>query len=202
MIKLKEAFQFPFADKFWARRILIGGILLPLPLISFFPIGYLMRHFKSYIKGYKVDKLPEWDDLPLMLSYGFFSSIIFLCYLVIPFILFALGYRWIKGGFGALFIAASFVIAVWFLSYFPMGLANYLDTGKIKSAFSKKEMYDKISKISKSYYQSYLLAILLFFLGGNSPFVLFFILLVLCELFGKTLAPVFTEKEIKEEVVN
>ncbi|MFC1850759.1 DUF4013 domain-containing protein [candidate division CSSED10-310 bacterium] len=199
MPSLKEAMQFPFTDKYWARRLLIGGILLPIPIIGFFPMGYLMRHFLAYLKGHKVDKLPEWDDLPAILSYGFFGTIILLGYLLVPFLILALGIKVWGSFWGVLFVFLSFIIGVWLMSYFPMGLAAYLVSGKLGNAFQKNVLYKNISQISTSYYHSFLIAILLLFLAGNSPFVLFFLLLVFGEMFGKTISPVFTPPETEVE---
>lgn len=195
MVNMKEAFQFPFNDKFWARRILIGGFLLTFPIIGLFSLGYLMRHFEGFLKGHKVERLPEWDDLLLIISHGFFASVIFLGYLVIPFLIVAVGIKVWGGYFGYFLIILGFITATYLLSYLPMGLAHYLMTGKLVNAFRKDVLYEKINSMTTSYYSSIVLAIFLFFLGGNSPFVLFYLLLVLSEIFGKTLSPAFTTPE-------
>lgn len=195
MTMIQQALTFPFSDKFWVRRLLVGGILLPMPFIFFFPFGYLMRHFQTYLKGHRIEKLPEWDDLPTIFLFGFWASVIFLGYLVVPFLIFAMGVKLWGGYIGVFLVVLAFVFAVYFLSFYPMGLASYLMTGDVKAAFRKNEMYAKISQVSTSYYNTYLLAILLFFLGGNSPFVAFFLLIVLCELFGRALRPVFDTGE-------
>lgn len=194
MTALHEALQFPFRDKYWIRRLLIGGFLLPIPLINILPIGYLMRHFKAYLSGYSIDRLPEWDDVPLILSLGFWACLILLGYLVIPALIIALGI-FVWGGFwGVFLIIIGIILNLYFLSFLPMGLAMFLLDDRLHSAFQKRRLAASISSIGTNYYYCVLYFFLLIVLAGSSPFVLFYLEIVFCQIFGDVIRPVFKQE--------
>jgi len=62
----KEALSFPFNDKAWPQKFLIGilislaGLIIPL-LPALFVYGFFYEIMREVIRSGRIEKLPEWD---------------------------------------------------------------------------------------------------------------------------------------------
>jgi len=56
-----KAFTYPFEDKEWVTKIVIGGILSLVPLVNLIVIGYALKALKNVADGVE-QPLPKWDD--------------------------------------------------------------------------------------------------------------------------------------------
>lgn len=60
-MQIGKAFSFPFEDKAWFTKLLLGGIISIVPILSFAWVGYMVQIAKNVIDG-KAEVLPDWGD--------------------------------------------------------------------------------------------------------------------------------------------
>ena len=91
-----KALGFPFEDKDWIVKILIGGILLLIPIVNFFVFGYVFKVLqKAALEG--VYEFPAWGDWGSLFVQGFFVFLVGLIYFLVPGILYAIGAVFLGG---------------------------------------------------------------------------------------------------------
>ena len=56
-----KAFAYPFDDKEWVTKLLIGGILALIPIVNLVVLGYMLKVTKNVADGAE-QPLPGWDD--------------------------------------------------------------------------------------------------------------------------------------------
>jgi len=140
VININKAFSYPFGDKEWPIKILVGAAISAFPLANFISVGYKYKIFKSVLNG-EEPYMPEWDDFKGLFFQGIWLFLIGLCYIVPPMIVGSLGFMVIFFGvlvtiakveagviillIGVAFISAGFFL--WMLAAFlyPMALASY-----------------------------------------------------------------------------
>lgn len=140
VVNLENAFKFPFKDKKWPVKILIGGALMWIPIVNFLVLGYLLKILGD-AKDKKEPALPEWADWAILFQEGFMAFIVVLCYIVVPnIILSILGRIPIIGCLTfPLQIAAGFVL--WPIS--AVALCFYLEQKQLNAAFDFKAVIEK-----------------------------------------------------------
>ncbi|PWU04977.1 MAG: hypothetical protein C5B43_03920 [Verrucomicrobia bacterium] len=83
MITTHKIFEKIQQDSHWLQKILIGGILMFIPIINFFALGYLYRYAATILSTGKL-KLPDWEDWGKLFIEGLiFLGILFL-YAFVP----------------------------------------------------------------------------------------------------------------------
>lgn len=207
--KIINVFRTPFADREHIMDFMIGGIFTFFPVINLISLGYLGTKLKKSIQQ---DKTPvKWDEnFKELLITGFFLFVIWLSYLIIPFLLILLGGNLILtlsgGKFFSLFYfrgqilnllgAISLLAAIYFL---PFAICVYLEEKDLKMAFKLEKITEKIFLVIKEYSIAYLItiglltiSISLIFLFMNwiigfllSGFIFFYDGLVITGLFSK-----------------
>ena len=68
---LVAAVRAPFRDPDWIKKILIGGLLSPLPVVNFLTWGYAYRIFVDGLNGAPELLLPAWQDWRSFFRVGF-----------------------------------------------------------------------------------------------------------------------------------
>lgn len=140
VVNLENAFKFPFKDKKWLIKILIGGALIWIPIVNFLVFGYLLKILGD-AKDKKESALPEWTDWAVLFQEGFMMFVVVLCYIVAPnIILSILGRIPIIGCLTLpLQLAAGFVL--WPIS--TVALCFYLEQKQLNAAFDFKAVIEK-----------------------------------------------------------
>ncbi len=166
MFDLGELLKYPFDDPKWVEKLLIGGALSIIPIISFFAAGYSLESMRAGIRGEMT--LPEWGDWGEKFVQGFILFIISLIYMLIPGLLMLLGGGSIIGalnygdmGWGVAggFLTLLTIVAALILAFvLPMAMAHYAAEGKLGAAFEFGEIWRRI----KSVFGQYLVAMVLF----------------------------------------
>jgi hypothetical protein len=82
---LRKAFSYPFEDKEWVNKVLIGLLILLVPILNFAWVGYSIEIMRRVIKGEALP-LPGWDDLGKKFTDGLQLFLVRLVY-VLPMIL-------------------------------------------------------------------------------------------------------------------
>ena len=142
MVDVKRALTYTFKDDNWIVKILIGAI----PIINpFFSLGYSFEVFKQALENKKELVLPEWDDWGGYFKSSIMIILIYLIYMLIPMIIYAIGASVMVGGaamgadsgggigtagkvamgIGGLIYFIGFIFALIFGLMLPMVLANY-----------------------------------------------------------------------------
>ena len=182
MGNLEKALKYPFADKVWGPKFVLGGILnvagvalgfIPYIgmifclLFSFFPLGYSYKIFRDHLRG-KEGPLPNWEEWGDLFSGGFFVFLITLGYWIIPGFLYWLGSTlWQEGGFSA-FVGVLFLIlgvGIGLVAFFllPMALALYAVEGELlAAAFRWNGIVEKIWRVQREYFSGWLAGLVLF----------------------------------------
>lgn len=86
-----RAFTYVFQDRDWIKKVLIGGLFVPLIIFFFIGLfiltGYMVEIVRRVMSGQDTP-LPEWDDIGGYLSRGFVAAVGLLIW-HIPYIIFA-----------------------------------------------------------------------------------------------------------------
>jgi hypothetical protein len=177
MVDVKKVLTYPFGDKNWVTKMILGSI----PVINpFFSIGYVFEIFKQALDKKEL-ALPEWDDWGGYLVKSLKLIVIYIIYMIIPFILFAIGGGFIaKGAMGGFDMATGMYTGVnygmmavgWFFYVIgglvalvvglimPMALAHYAKNEEnIGAVFQFGTIISKIFSI----FSDYIVTILILF---------------------------------------
>lgn len=140
VVNLENAFRFPFKDKKWLIKVLIGGALIWIPIVNFLVFGYLLKILGD-AKDKKEPVLHEWTDWAVLFQDGFMAFIVILCYILVPsFILSVLGRVPIIGCMTfPLQMAVGFLL--WPVS--AIALCFYLEKKELGAAFDFKGIIDR-----------------------------------------------------------
>jgi hypothetical protein len=213
MNDLGKAFSFPFKDRAWFTKFLIGSLfmLLSIVLVGIFILaGYFVRVTQAAMRKDE-QALPEWEDIGGMLVTGFKFVIVYIVYsiplvlLYIPLIVMAVmgelaGQGDVSGIFAGLYAAGISILVIPYalaLSLFMPIIAyrfaanerigEALDVGEIFRAFRSKWQESLIVALIAVGIQSFAAVGLILFLVGVF-FTIFYSYVVSAHMFGR-LAP-------------
>lgn len=158
MTDLKQLLGFPFEDREWLVKMLLGSVITIIPILNFLSLGYFVRSINYGWRGRR--NLPDWDNWSELFRDGFMVFVISLAYLAIPLVLGSL--IAIIPGIGI--VLASIIIFIMGL-IIPMAIANYAMRRNIKDAFSLGEIFYLASRVFNFYVLGYLAATVGLILG-------------------------------------
>lgn len=159
-----QALRFPFEDRDWIVKILIGGILLLIPIVCFFVFGYTFKVLQKAARE-GVYELPAWKDWGSLFEQGFYVFLVFLIYFLIPAIVFGCSFlAWIAPYYGGAYYGAA-PLAVLGILFFvlggiigfaaaliaPMALTVYAATGEFGQAFNFGEIFSRVGSNAGNY---------------------------------------------------
>ena len=140
VVNLEDAFKFPFKDKRWAVKILIGGLLICIPIANFLVFGYLLKILGD-AKDKKEAVLPEWTDWGGLFQEGFMAFVVGLCYYGVVFIaLFILSRIPI---IGCLTLPLQMAVGFFLGPVIAIALCFYLERKELGAAFDFKGILEK-----------------------------------------------------------
>jgi hypothetical protein len=215
MADIERAIKFPLQDREWTQKLIVGGFLNIIPIISFFSIGYAYQVFHSALKE-EDPNMPEWTNWKNLFINGLIIAIIGLSYIFIPAFINILGIYlitkgWLSSFLGGILIIIGFGGTLTAAFFFPMAIANYILGGeKIGDAFKFSFILDEIRDIKDDYFASYLMGLGMIILVGFLLFVpvvnyiifsigMFYVYLFLSILFGETCKTLTNITEEKTE---
>lgn len=158
MNDLKQLLGFPFREREWFLKLIIGSIIIIVPILNFLSLGYFMRCIQNGWRGYLC--LPEWDDWGNMFKVGLAAFLILLAYLVLPisFALMMVALPVVGAAFASLIIFIMSIII-------PMAIANYAVHLNVRDAFAFGEIFYRAGRVLSIYLAGYLAATLGLILG-------------------------------------
>ncbi|MDR1616243.1 MAG: DUF4013 domain-containing protein [Syntrophomonadaceae bacterium] len=145
---------YPFSDKNWPFKILIGTVLTIIPVINIVTLGYYLACMRRGIMC-RYD-LPDWINWRQFLQEGLWVLLIVIFYLLLPLAGFIiLGNIPFLGGFfsSLLLLCVSALI--------PIALANFSLSRRLEDAFKFGDLIRHIIRIQPYYMIIYLLSVFL-----------------------------------------
>ena len=145
---LTETIKFPFKDKNWIVKVLIGGLLSWIPVVFFLPMGYALQILKDAHDGKKAS-LPEWTAWDELFKKGLIVFLIGFAYsLVIAILAVVVTLLTSYGGFFApVFSLLNILVGIGWLLLLPVvtiALCRYIDENNLGAAFDVKAVYSEI----------------------------------------------------------
>lgn len=144
MTDLRLLLGWPFKDREWLVKMLMGSVITIIPILNFLSFGYFIRCINYGWRGRR--NLPYWADWPELFKDGLIAFIIALAYLVLPLLLGAV----IVTIPGIGIVLASIIIFIMGL-IIPMAIANYALHRNIRDAFRFGEILYITSRVFNLY---------------------------------------------------
>jgi hypothetical protein len=146
-------------------KVLIGGVLQIIPIVSFFSMGYILECYEQGAK--KSEIMPEWTDWGNKFVNGLLIAIISLIYMIIPMILFGSSMsrmfsyptRHIGGGIFSGMSILGLLVFLAFAFILPMAIANFAAKKNFGAAFQLGYIFQLIGSSMGSYIGAFLLYI-------------------------------------------
>lgn len=193
-----EALSFTFRDPEWGKKMVIGGLLSYINLLTgFLVIGYYVGIIRNVHQG-RDEPLPDWADMSKIIVDGIMGLVIVILYFVII------------GGLGAIAIVdfatdhymgeaemiiaivlTTLITAVAMLLFISFGLLQFAVTGNFSSAFNLSDFAGVLKSGFGDFIAiiifSVILNLVLFCAGMGlfSPFLNFWGTIVQAHLFGQ-----------------
>ncbi|MDD2621134.1 MAG: DUF4013 domain-containing protein [Syntrophomonadaceae bacterium] len=157
-MSFKRFIMFPFQDKDWVKKILLGCVISIVPVLNLLTLGYFLKCIKMGMEGRA--NLPEWEEWAEHIREGFMAFIIAFIYLLVP-ILLALPL--ISIPVVGVLLLAILVLLVGLL--IPLALAAYSERKNLMDAFRIQDIIIKLSRIINPYAAAYLFTVFILTLG-------------------------------------
>ncbi len=159
-----RSFSYAFEDKNWITKVLIGGLLSIVPIVSFIPMGYALRTFRQILEGTETP-LPEWDDWGGDFMRGLYITLAGLIYSIPSMILGGIGgalastnsdvVTILSMGFSCISVIYGLALAV----FLPALIITYARTDEFSAFFNFAEAWRMISKNLGNYVVAILMAL-------------------------------------------
>lgn len=158
MSDLKQLLGFPFREREWFVKMILGSIVSIVPILNFLCLGYFIRCIQNGWRGYLC--LPDWDNWRELFRDGCMVFLILLAYLVLPISLaiLMLALPVVGTAFASLIIFIMSIIV-------PMAIANYAVRQNMRDAFAFGEIFYRSGRVLNLYLTGYLAATLGFVIG-------------------------------------
>lgn len=114
MISVNNVFEKITSERGWMQKVILGGILMFIPVINLFAMGYLWRYAGRVLNDGDLG-LPHWEDWGKLFFGGLLFLVVFLGYGVMVMLV-----GWLLG---ALLSVLSLGMLGWF-PYFPLSIAG------------------------------------------------------------------------------
>jgi hypothetical protein len=145
---------YPFADKYWPLKILIGTVLTIIPVVNIVTLGYYLACMRRGIMC-RYD-LPDWINWRQFVQEGLWALLIIIFYLLPPLAGFiVLGNIPFLGGF------FSSLLLLCVSSLIPVALANFSLSRRLEDAFKCGDLIINIIRAQPHYMMLYLFAVFL-----------------------------------------
>ncbi len=150
MIDYIEYVKFPFSDREWLKKMLLGCIFMIIPIVNILVLGYFIECVRLGIQGKTI--LPDWSDWEFHFRQGLMALLIFVAYLGIPLL-----FTFILHIVPILGIMVSSIVTLVAGAMVPMALANTAVANNILDAFKFGEILYSIKQVIDYYAPAYLI---------------------------------------------
>lgn len=147
---LVAAVRAPFRDPDWIKKILIGGLLSPLPVVNFLTWGYAYRIFVDGLNGAPELLLPAWQDWRSFFRVGFWIFLITLGYVVLAafgiIAVISLTRGGISGDLQTLTLVGLGSVAV-FNTISPVVFTRFAEEGRVWACFEPDAIWRDLRRV-------------------------------------------------------
>ena len=193
--RLARAAAFPFEDRGWRSKLVIGGAVglavealfvvvgflfsrelaleaSPLALVVNFPaLGFVLRAFRGALAAPQAEAMPEWRRWPDLFLRGLLLFVLGLGYGILPLLLIISGLGLlVRGGvalvLGLVMMLLGMLAGLTLGFFLPMAVARYLEERRVEAAFHPALVWQSIRKVLAEYLAAYLLGIGSFIVVG------------------------------------
>ena len=193
--RLARALSFPFEDREWPSKIVIGGAVglaveglfvvvgfllsrelaleaSPLALVVNFPaLGFVLQAFQGALAAPQAEAMPEWRRWPDLFLGGLLLFVLCLGYGVLPLLLIISGLGLlVRGGvalvLGLVMMLLGMLAGLTLGFFLPMAAARYLEERRVEAAFHPLLVWASIRNVLADYLAAYLLGIASFIVVG------------------------------------
>jgi len=192
-----EALTKVLEDKHWMRKTLLGGLLLGIPVLFFFAKGYLLQVLRATMRGERDKGLPTWKASESFIL-GAKGFVVWLVYYILPALFFWLASLNRGNAAFPTFLTIGIALAVIATVLLPWGVAIWLSTGCVKSAFDVRRLV-KVFSFLGEYLDVFVRCFLLVLFSTGTLFAGFFVAAACMRLFGEV-AGKYLEQEGNEAV--
>lgn len=158
MYDLKQLLGFPFKEKEWFLKMILGSVISIVPIINFLSLGYFIRCIRSGWKG--MLELPEWEDWGELFRDGVMAFLVLFVYLILPVVLAVLLLAVPVVG-TILACLTAFIMCI----IIPMAIANYAVHRDIREAFLLTKILKQVGRVLGFYIIGYIAATLGLIIG-------------------------------------
>lgn len=157
-MELYPFIQFTFNARFM-KRWLIGGLILFIPFLDFFSIGYLSRATRIIVAG--GIGLPTWEKKSEIWFEGLKQIFLFVLYETVPFFLFSFGFflkalHPFTAFFGNIIYFLGFVAMLIFSFFIPFAFAVFAEEMDFKKALEFERILAGIKEVFIQYVVGYI----------------------------------------------
>jgi len=156
---LKQLLGFPFKEREWFIKMIMGSVITLVPVVNFLSLGYFLRCVNYGWRGLRI--IPDWSNWAELFRDGCIVFLIILAYLVFP----------ISIAFLMLMVpivgTAFASLTVFIMSLFiPMAIANYAVHKNMRDAFMLVDIFHQVGRVMSFYLIAYLTAALGVIIGA------------------------------------
>lgn len=148
MPELRGLLRYPFNERQWFIKILVGAVIILVPVLNIMCLGYFLKCTNLGQRGRHF--LPEWYDWKDYLRDGGMVLLVTLIYIVIPLVLAALILTIPVVG-----IVLAVLLFLIMSGLIPMALANYALHQNLQDALMITKVIGQISRVLAIYTIAY-----------------------------------------------
>jgi hypothetical protein len=79
---IKQLLGFPFREREWIMKMIVGSVIILVPIVNFLSLGYFLRCINYGSRA--IRELPDWCHLGEMFRDGCMALLIALVYIIVP----------------------------------------------------------------------------------------------------------------------
>jgi len=158
MNDLKQLLGFPFQERQWFIKLIIGGAITLVPVLNFISLGYFLRCVRYGWTCRRV--LPEWYKWGDLFKEGCLAFLIILAYLLLPFTV-----AWLIAILPLVGSVLAIIVILVMGLVIPMALAAFAIQRDIMDAFIIGEILVRTGRVLNYYLTAYFIAIIGFMVG-------------------------------------
>jgi len=193
-MNLERAFKYPFTDKNWIIKTLLGGIILIIPILNFVLFGFVYKILKDIKENRQGDTLPDFSEfaelftkgLPLVAIIGAYTFLFILFWGIVI----LLGLIPIIGCLAIILWPVLILTLVVFPDLLGIALCRFTEHGDISEAFNMKSIFEEFKKKANDYIilavLNLLVSLVISVTFCFAPFLFFISTIIFSKLYAET----------------
>jgi hypothetical protein len=187
-MEIGRSFTFPFQDKSWLSKLLIGGLISIIPILNFALVGWMVDIAKR-VMDHELEELPGWDNFGKKFMGGLYYTVASFIYalpvILVSCVLFAIsfgstfaaaqsgstdevigaimaGNSFVAICLGCLMVLYGLVLSV----LMPALMVHYAKEGNFGSMFKLGTVFGIVRENTGTFFMAWLVALVFSFVAG------------------------------------